>query len=261
MPTATLMPLVALLLLAGCRPADSVPPASRAASPPLPAVICRFTAKPIVIDGSLDDAAWADAVEVAGFSLPWLPGNPPAAAATRAKLLWDQDHLYIAADMDDGDLYADVIEHDGQTWDNDVFEAFLKPALDKPAYYEFQVNAANTQFDCFIPRRGHVGRFRRFHAFGIESAVKLRGTLDDWTDRDQGWSVELKIPWTSFMHTGGRPEPGDEWRLALCRYDYDVAREAPELSTCAALTASNFHRHEDYRPLIFAGPQAAVGKP
>jgi hypothetical protein len=156
-------------------------------------------------------------------------------------------------------LYADVTEHDGQTWDNDVFEAFLKPATDKPAYYEFQVNAANTQFDCFIPRRGHVGRFRRSHAFGMESAVKLRGTLDDWTDRDQGWSVELKIPWASFGHTGGRPEPGAEWRLALCRYDYDVAREAPELSTCAALTASNFHRHEDYRPLIFAGPQAAVG--
>jgi hypothetical protein len=41
----------------------------------------------------------------------------------------------------------------------------------------------------------------------------------------------------------------------------DVAREAPELSTCAALTATNFHRHEDDRPLIFAGPQAAVGKP
>jgi hypothetical protein len=41
--------------------------------------------------------------------------------------------------------------------------------------------------------------------------------------------------------------------------DKDVAREAPELSTCAALTASNFHRHEDYRPLIFAGPQAAAG--
>ena len=84
MSTATLLPFFALLLLAGCRPADSVPPASRAASPPLPAVICRFTDKPIVIDGSLDDAAWADAVEVTGFSLPWLPGNPAAAGATRA---------------------------------------------------------------------------------------------------------------------------------------------------------------------------------
>ena len=80
----------------------------------------------------------------------------------------------------------------------------------KPACYEFQVSVKNTQFDCFIPRRGHVGRFRRLHEFGIESAVKLRGTLDTWTDTGRGWSVEMRIPWSSFVYTGGRPEPGDE---------------------------------------------------
>ena len=82
---------------------------------------------------------------------------------------------------------------------------FLKPAVDKPAYYEFQVNALNTQFDCFMPRRGHTGRFRKLHDFGIESAVKLRGTLGTWNDTDEGWSVEMRIPWSSLMPTGGRP--------------------------------------------------------
>jgi len=44
-----------------------------------------------------------------------------------------------------------------------VFEVFVKPAVDKPAYYEFQVNTKNTQADCFIPRRGNVGRFNKLH--------------------------------------------------------------------------------------------------
>ena len=77
--------------------------------------------------------------------LPWLPDNPAAKTATRARLLWDADALYFFADMDDGDLFADITEHDGHTWNNDVFEIFLKPALDKQGYYEFQVNAAGTQ--------------------------------------------------------------------------------------------------------------------
>ena len=62
--------------------------------------------------------------------------------------------LYFFAEMDDADLFADIKEHDGKTWDNDVFELFFKPADDKPGYYEFQVNAANTQFDMFMPSAG-----------------------------------------------------------------------------------------------------------
>jgi glucose/arabinose dehydrogenase len=255
--------LAAVAACGGCadalqRPTSPVAETAALLSP----YTCRFTEEPIAIDGTLDEAAWKDAVEVGEFSLPWLGTDArPAAKATRAKLLWDREYLYVAADMDDADLYADITDHDGQIWDNDVFEVFVKPAVDKPAYYEFQVNALNTQFDCFIPRRGHVGRFKKLHEFGIESAVRLRGTLDDWTDTDEGWSVEMKIPWSSFMHTGGRPEPGDEWRFALCRYDHDTSREGPELSTSAPLQERNFHRHEDYAPLRFVGLQATAAKP
>ena len=46
--------------------------------------------------------------------------------------------------MADHDLYADVKQRNGMTWDNDVIELFLKPSEHKLAYYEFQVNPANT---------------------------------------------------------------------------------------------------------------------
>lgn len=249
---------VGLALAGGCaRQPTSAPPG---AAQPV-AVECRFTDEPIAIDGKLDDAAWQQAVVVDSFALPWEKDAPKPRKGTRARLLWDREHLYVAADMEDADLYADVEQHDGNTWDNDVFEVFVKPTADKPAYYEFQVNARNTKFDCFIPRRGHVGRFKKAHDFGIESAVTHRGTLGTWTDTDQGWVVEMRIPWTSFMPTGGRPEPGDKWRFALCRYDYDLDRERPELSSSAPLSRLDFHRHEDYAPLTFVGPAATAQRP
>ncbi|MFT5525987.1 MAG: putative repeat protein (TIGR03806 family) [Pirellulaceae bacterium] len=220
---------------------------------------CRYTDFEIKIDGKAEEA-WSHAVEITAFSMPWLgEKNHRPEKATRAKLLYDRDYLYVFAEMDDADLYADITEHDGKTWLNDVFEMFLKPAVDKPAYYEFQVNAANTQFDLFQPRRGHVARFLKDGAFDIESKVVLRGSLNKWTDQDEGWSVELRLPWTSLMRTGGRPNPGDEWRFALCRYDWTVDRESPELTTCAPLdskTHPDFHSHEDYAKLRFVGPES-----
>src|SRR5262245_56135342 len=115
---------------------------------------CHWASSPITIDGSADEPAWKHAEVIDHFYLPWLGDKArPARTATRAKLLWDREYLYFFADMDDTDLCAQVIDHDGMLWFDDVFELFFKPAADKPGYYEFQVNAAGTTLDMLLPRR------------------------------------------------------------------------------------------------------------
>jgi len=75
----------------------------------------RFTEDPVAIDGTLDDAAWKNAVTIDNFSIPWLgKDNKPAAKATRAKILWDREHLHVFSDFDDADLYADITGYDGR---------------------------------------------------------------------------------------------------------------------------------------------------
>ncbi|MBI3408092.1 MAG: PQQ-dependent sugar dehydrogenase [Planctomycetes bacterium] len=232
--------------------------------PPRTEFECRFTELPIKIDGKGNDAAWKHAQTIDNFYLPWLGKNArPAKTKTSAKLLWDREYLYFFADMEDTDLYADVTEHDGQLWDNDVFELFFKPADNKPGYYEFQVNAAGAILDMFLPRRGAGGyqRYKKDRDFHIEAKVHLRGTLNNWTDKDEGWSVEGKIPWKDFLPTGGRPEVGEKWKFALCRYDYSVDFEGPELSTCAPLHTKptpDFHAFEGYATLKFVRPEKSV---
>ncbi|WP_425613802.1 PQQ-dependent sugar dehydrogenase [Anatilimnocola sp. NA78] len=219
---------------------------------------CRFTEQKIEIDGLGTDAAWETAETIDAFHLPWLGDKARASrTGTKAKLLWDRDYFYFYAEMEDHDLYADVKEKDGLLWNNDVFELFFKPAEDKPGYYEFQVNAAGATLDMFLPRRGAGGyaRYKDDGKFDFPAKVKLKGSLNRWTDQDEGWAVEGRLAWGDFLRTGGRPEPNETWKFALCRYDYSVDFEGPELSTVAPLKQANFHSYEDYATLKFAGPQ------
>jgi hypothetical protein len=248
---ARLPALLLLLPLAGCAADAKI--ARQEKDPPVDRVVeCRWARNPIKIDGLLNEAVWDDAQVMDNFVVYWQKRK--AKTATKARLLWDSEFFYFSAEMEDADLFADVTKHNGITWENDVFEIFLKPAEDKLAYYEFQVNAANTQLEMFLPSRG-AGGYRRFAGdpMGMESAVRLQGTLNNWDDTDKGWTVEGRIPWAAFKPTGGRPAEGSKWKFALCRYDYSVTLERPETSSTAPLTVSNFHQYEDYGELHFVG--------
>jgi len=216
---------------------------------------CRWAKNAILIDGELNDDAWKGAESLEDFSSFWLKRK--SAGKTRAMLLWDRDNLYFSAEMQDLDLFALTKQRNGMTWEDDVFELFFKPSQKELAYYEYQVNALNTHLELFLPSRG-AGGYRRFAPLtnlGMESAVKLLGTLNKHDDKDKGWVVEGRIPWKAFQPTGGRPKAGDQWRFALCRYDYSVYLERTELTSSAPLTQPDFHRYEDYSELTFVGPK------
>jgi glucose/arabinose dehydrogenase/mono/diheme cytochrome c family protein len=224
-------------------------------------VECRWTPTPPVIDGRLNDAVWGQADVVDNFQAAWLPaGQRTPPTGTKVRLLWDREFLYFAAEMEDADLFATVTENDGALWTGDVFELFLKPAADRPGYYEFEFNPNNARLDMFLPARDSGGyrRHARDRAFHIETAVRLRGTLNQRDDKDRGWTVEGRMPWSDFQPTGGRPSPGDVWLHAMCRYDYSVGFKEPALSSNAPLTKPSFHRYEDYAPLTFVGPAPIV---
>ncbi|MFN7333357.1 MAG: hypothetical protein ACK5ST_02010 [bacterium] len=47
-------------------------------------------------------------------------------------------------------------------------------------------------------------------------AVYLDGTLNDPSDQDKGWTIEIAIPWTAFRKSPINtypPQQGDRWRV------------------------------------------------
>ncbi len=214
--------------------------------------LCHRATGKITIDGKLNEPAWQAAEVIEDFRIPGTGARPKF--LTSVRLLWDDEYLYVGADMEDFDVNATHKEHNSQLWDDDVIELFLKPREDRNFYYEFQVNPLATTLNLLIGRRG-AGTFDRWRTWesGMKAAVTIQGTLNDWTDKDAGWCAEFAIPLKAFESTGPRPQLGDRWRFALCRYEYSVyIQDGPELSSSARLPEVNFHKYEAYDYLEFA---------
>lgn len=215
---------------------------------------CRWAGAAPAIDGKLDDPAWAGAERIDRFSAFWK--GEEVGPKTVARLVWDEEALYFAATMTDGELRAHGVKRNDFLWEGDVFELFFKPRADGPEYYEFQANPRSVIFETAIPKRGSdFLKLLSQPPSGMRVAAVVDGTLDRPGDRDRGWSVEGRIPWSAFAMTGGRPEPGAAWLFALCRYDYGPEGTEPVLMSSAPLTRGNYHRYEDYGRLRFEGPR------
>lgn len=218
--------------------------------------------KPIVLDGKLDDAAWTNAQRMERFVVPpkmdWVEfekTNPRRARSlTRAWMIWDDRYLYFAAEMEDRDLYAvSGPEHDSPFASDDLFEVFIKPSDEEPSYWELHVAPSGGTRDYFYARRsaGAAPRWAGYDS-GMQAAVSVSGTLNDWTDRDNEWIVEMRVPWSAFERWGGKPKVGDSWRMLISRYDYSVHLEdGVELSAAAPLPWGSFHLFEYYPYVVF----------
>jgi Carbohydrate family 9 binding domain-like len=214
--------------------------------------ICRRVSEPPVLDGKLDDRCWQQAAVIDHFASYWTKTPRPG---TFAYLVWDDDALYYAASMVDSELRSFGTKRNDTLWEGDVFELFFKPSAATPEYFEFQANPRMLVFEMAFPRRGvDPLAFKTAPPLGSKAVVELKGTLDQPGDRDTGWSVEGRIPWSAFAAGGGKPKVGDEWLFALCRYDYGPSGTRPVLMSSAPLTEAKFHRYEDYGKLRFEGP-------
>ena len=111
--------------------------------------------------------------------------------------------------------------------------------------------------DIFYPSRGVSVSDRDKHGTAYESnlksATKVYGTMNNWKDEDEKWTLEVAIPFSSLNDViDGIPQDGEEWRFALCRYDFSCYLEDKELSSSAHLGGQRgFHSYEDYDILEF----------
>ena len=179
------------------------------------AYVAHRTGGPMTIDGVLAETAW-DKAEKAGPFVRSLDGKP-AGAATEARLLWDDEYLYVAFLCEDANVSGAFFKDDEKLYTSNVVEIFLNPSGDGSRYDEIEVAPTNALFDASFsggPRQG-MDLSWSSHA---RHAVHVDGTLNDPRDVDRGWTVELAIPFASL--TGmprPRPQRGDRWKFNLYR--------------------------------------------
>jgi len=212
---------------------------------------CSWTAQAPLVDGRLDDPCWEEAPWTEAFVDIRGGAWPEPVLPTRARLLWDDIHLHVAAELREPDLWATYDLHDMVIYHEHDFELFLDPDGDNHHYYELEINALGTVWDLLLtaPYRDQGCAVDSWGIPGLLSAVALQGTLNNPSDRDHGWTVELSLPWSVLEETARRPappRPGDVWRLNFSRVQWhlDVVEGAyhkrPDPATGRSLPEENW---------------------
>ncbi len=180
---------------------------------------------PLEIDGCLDDPSWQAAEWTSEFVDIEGTLRPLPQFLTRAKMLWDDEYLYVGAVMEEPHVWATLRNRDAIIYQDNDFEVFLDPDGDTHHYYELEVNAFGTEWDLFLvkPYRDGGPAIHAWDIPGLETAVYVNGSLNDPTDRDSGWSVEIAVPWKPLAEASAvaaPPTPGDQWRVNFSRVQW-----------------------------------------
>jgi hypothetical protein len=170
---------------------------------------------------------------------------------------FDEAGLYVGAVVTDPQLEATKVLED-ELWLEDGIEFMVDTAHDREHGtlprsddYKFIVTALNARGTAW-------GGVRPHHAWDaeIESAVVVDGTMNQTTDADRGYTVELRIPWRVGLVA---PEVGVGWGLNVKIND----RYAGQTRSSIWRPDGGFNNPADAGTLLFAdGPVAVtIGDP
>ncbi|MEG0850907.1 carbohydrate-binding family 9-like protein [Flavobacterium plurextorum] len=185
--------------------------------------VAAKTTKPIVIDGDESDASWSKADWTDLFED--IENGVKPKYATKVKMLWDETNFYILAKMEEPHVWANLKQRDTIIFYNNDFEVFVDPDSDTFNYYELEINALNTAWDLFLTkpyRESDIVVANDWNIPGLKSAVKVNGTLNNPNDTDEGWVLEMAIPWAAYKTTFfDQNVPADKfWRVNFSRVNW-----------------------------------------
>lgn len=188
--------------------------------------ICYSAGEKIIIDGKLSEFAWDkaewtdDFVDIEGAI------RPAPRFCTNAKMLWDEKYFYIAAKIEEPDIWGTLKNRDDIIFYDNDFEIFIDPDGDTHRYSEFEMNALNTVWDLLLVQPYRDINKANVHAWdikGLKSGVKIYGTINKPGDKDKFWTVEVAFPWDAFKEiteAAAPPKDQDQWRINFSRVEW-----------------------------------------
>lgn len=185
--------------------------------------VAHNTIENIKIDGKMNESSWQKTAWSSNFID--IEGVKKPTYETKFKMLWDDANIYFFVKLKEPHVWATLKQKDTIIFYNNDFEIFFDPDGDTHNYYEFEMNALNTIWDLYLskPYRNNGYIMDGWDFKGLKSAVQVQGTLNNSTDIDEGWTIEIAIPWSFTTAPGGTtniPE-NDFWRMNFSRVNWD----------------------------------------
>ena len=216
---------------------------------------CYRASGPITLDGKLDEPSWQLADDTGCFVL--YSGEADEQKSTNARMVWDDRFLYVAFECKDTDIYATFTERDDPLYSQDVVELFVEnKASTEGHYFEYEFSPTGVLFDLYLtaPFKGD----KTFSSKNLAAGAQIVGTLNDPSDEDTGYTVEVAIPFEDiYQKAGARPGNGEPMRLNLYRIDYSTPKELGKpgenarFLTWSPTTKINFHMPQRFGTVKF----------
>jgi hypothetical protein len=182
--------------------------------------ICNTTSEKITIDGKASETIWNQ------ITPTWFTAHDeqPLKAKSWFKATWDNNYLYVLCWLEETNIQAEMTNRDDHIWHEEVMEIFIDADNNPKTYFEFEWNALNTLLDLYVLNpnctRDVIRQWWSWDCEGIKSQVHLKGTLGDSNDTDEGWFLEVAIPFSQIQTAENiPPKKGDVWKFDLTRRD------------------------------------------
>jgi len=194
-----------------------------------PVVRIPRAAGPMTIDGRLDAQEWSRSVSFDGL-YPLNEKERRETPSMRWRAAWDADRLYFSFECGDADLVAPVLERDGPVFSDDSVEVFLLPEWNPAQYWELVLSPSGCIFDALHTKKlkgwGPEPGGPAKNMEGLQFAREVRGTLNQPGDRDEGYTMEVAVPFRVLPSFGQDkpPAPGVRLLLMLCRMDKSAGK-------------------------------------
>lgn len=246
----------------------SVPMNVKAAAPVKRYIVTKV-AKPIKIDGTIDEPAWQTAPSTGAF-VDTVSGKP-GSIATEAKMLWDNQNLYLWVENQDSDVWGTLTARDDKLWTQEAVELMIDANGDGKGYIELQVAPNGTIFDTYLPTyrkyEDSLDPKRKPYSWSskVKAVAKVDGTLNKRDDEDKGWKVELALPLADVngLEKPGLkvpPSVGDVWRLNLYRMDAPKDKGQVAIAWSAPMVG-DFHKLDRFGEIVFGDEKGEVPAP
>jgi hypothetical protein len=186
----------------------------------------RMAKRPIKVDGKLNEHDWKQAVLISDFEDIEGASKPKPSFNTTVKMMWDSQYLYIGAVLEEPHLWGTLKKQDDIIYRDHDFEVFIDPMGDGEQYFEIEINVLGTIMDLFMNKPYKKGGTfdMEWNTTGMLSKIIANGTINDNSDIDSGWTVEMAIPFTAISRNNRTASPStiNPWRINFSRVQWTL---------------------------------------
>lgn len=165
-----------------------------------PIYSAKKTNTKITVDGKMNESCWKKA-ETRSLDYYYLAEQPNDKQKTTYRMLWDEETLYLFYESEDKYLTSSEKNRDGLPFLDDCAEFFVIPVPNSVGmHFCFEINLYEAKNDIVYINDFYNGNNTVVKAYNPDYQVKVTtdGTINDNSDIDTGWTMEIAIPLEAF---------------------------------------------------------------